>query len=227
MSRPLLVAHRAGNDPALVAPAVAAGADLVEIDVHLWRGTLQVRHPRRFGPVLWDRDAGLRRVRRRLPTLDAVLAALPPGAEPMLDLKQGPRGLAEAALDACRRRGLPAVTVASRRWHLVDALAGEPGVRRVHSAAGSRELARLLARPGELRPRFVCARRDLLTAQSVRRIRDAAGAVMTWPVADAADAARLAGWGVEGLICDDIALVAALSRGAGRPPEGDGAVAQR
>ena len=38
------------------AAAHAAGADLLEIDVHLRRGALEVRHPRRHGPVLWDRE---------------------------------------------------------------------------------------------------------------------------------------------------------------------------
>ena len=213
---PLLVAHRAGNDPAGVAPAVVAGADLIEIDVHLRRGTLEVRHPRRLGPILWD-SAGVRLGRGPAPHLDEVLQRLPPGAEPMLDLKQGPPELAARALDACRRRGIARVTIASRRWALVDALAGEAGVRRVHSAAGRRELGRLLAR-AEHRAEVVCARRDLLSAEAARRILGAADALMTWPVVDADDAAVLARWGVGGLICDDIGLLAALAaqRGAER-----------
>ncbi len=214
---PLLVAHRAGNDPAHVAPALAAGADLIEIDVHLHRGTLEVRHPRRFGPVLWDRH-GVRLVGRRPPpTLDEVLQRLPAGSEPMLDLKQGGAEIGGAALEACRRRGFGAVTVASRRWALVDRLAGQEGVRAVHSAAGRRELGRLLARPPARAPRVVCARRDLLDAGSARSILAVAGALMTWPVDDRDDAATLAGWGVGGLICDDLALVATLAAARGRP----------
>ena len=54
--RALLVAHRAGNDPRSARAAAQAGADLVEADVHLRRGRLELRHPRRIGPVLWDRE---------------------------------------------------------------------------------------------------------------------------------------------------------------------------
>ncbi|WP_217921188.1 glycerophosphodiester phosphodiesterase [Miltoncostaea oceani] len=208
---PLLIAHRAGNDPAGVAPAVAAGADVIEIDVHMTGGRLEVRHPRRAGPILWDRAGVAWAARRRLPRLEEVLERMPPGSTPMLDLKQGPARLAPAALAACRDRGFAEVTVASRRWELVDALRDAEGVRVVHSAAGARELARLLRRPGDLRPRVVCARRDLLGEEPVRAIRAHAGTVMTWPVDDAGDAARLAAWGVGGLICDDLGLIARLA----------------
>lgn len=211
---PLVVAHRAGNGVEGIAPAVAAGADLVEIDVHLYRGTLEVRHPRRLGPVLWDRS-GVRLAPRRPLRLEEVLEALPDGAHPMLDLKQGDPRLARAALAATRARGLTRVTVASRRWALVDGVADEPGVRPVHSAAGARELARLLARTGAGRPRTVCARRDLLSRDAVARILDVAPAVFTWPVDDASDAAILTGWGVSGLICDDLRVVQDLVRRRG------------
>ncbi len=209
---PLVVAHRAGNTVAGVGPAVAAGADLVEIDVHLWRGRLEVRHPRRFGPFLWDR-AGVGLAPPRPLLLEDVLEALPAGARPMLDLKQGDDpALARAALAACRARGTGPVTIASRRWSLVDAVAGEDDVEPVHSAAGGRELARLLARRGASRPRTVCARRDLLSEGAVERILEVAGALLTWPVDDVGDASALAGWGVGGLICDDLRVVQDLVR---------------
>jgi glycerophosphoryl diester phosphodiesterase len=215
---PLVVAHRAGNRVERVAPAVAAGADLVEIDVHLRRGRLEVRHPRRIGPLLWDR-AGLRLAPRRPLLLEEVLEALPAGARPMLDLKQGDDpGLARAALAACRSRGAAPVTIASRRWSLVDAVAAEPDVDAVHSAAGARELGRLLARTGARRPRTVCARRDLLSEEVVAHLLGAATAVFTWPVDDLGDAALLTAWGVGGLICDDLGVVQELVRNRGRIP---------
>lgn len=219
---PLVIAHRAGNRASGVASAVGAGADLVEIDVHLRRGALEVRHLRRLGPVAWDRS-GLRWAGLTTVLLEEVLDALPAGAEPMLDLKQGDPALAPAALAACRARGVGRVTIASRRWALVDAVASEEDVRPVHSAAGRRELDRLLARTGPGRPRTVCARRDLLTRESVARILDVASAVFTWPVDDAGDAAVLQGWGVGGLICDDLAVVRALAgRRSDDAPRGSG-----
>lgn len=214
---PLLVAHRAGNDPDAVAPALAAGAEIIEIDVHLYRGRLEVRHPRRLGPMLWDRH-GVRVARdSAIPVLADVLANLPAGSRPMLDLKQGPTALAGAAVDACRDHGFSEVIVASRRWDLIDRVAGGDGVTAVYSAAGRRELARLLARPAGSFPRTLCVRRDLLDAAAVRGILATAAQVMTWPVDADADAADLAKWGVGALICDDLALVARLAGGGPRP----------
>ena len=204
----LLAAHRV-ETPEDAARAVAAGADLLEIDVHLRAGALEVRHPRRAGPVLWDRQ-GVRPARGPVRALGPLLAAAPPGAEPMLDLKGGRPALARDALAAARAAGYERVTVTSRRWPLLDALASETGVRLAYSAAGRRELGRLRVRgtpPGAA----VCVRQDLLDATTTTALVDRHGLVMTWGVGDRGDAERLIAWGVGGLVCDDLGLLAALA----------------
>jgi hypothetical protein len=52
---PELIAHRVGNSLEEVA-AAAGRADLVEIDVHLFRGRLEVRHAKVLWPtaILWE-----------------------------------------------------------------------------------------------------------------------------------------------------------------------------
>lgn len=211
--RPLVVAHRAGNDPARAREACRAGADLVELDVHLRRGRLEVRHQHRVGPVWWD-SAGIGVAPRRPWGLEAALEALEGRAEPLIDLKDGPPRLAEAALGAARRVLGPApVTISARRHALLEPLRDAPGVRLVRSAASRAEvvaLRRLAAAGGAP---GVCLRRDRLDPALVAELRRGAELVMTWPVDDADDAARLAGWGVNGLICDDLTLVAALRSG--------------
>ena len=47
---PLAIAHRSGNHLERLQPAVAAGADLIEADVWLHRGKLEVRHLKTLGP---------------------------------------------------------------------------------------------------------------------------------------------------------------------------------
>ena len=62
----VVIAHRAGNSLERLAGAGAV-ADVVEADVHLFRGRLEVRHAKTLGPFprLWERwyllepDAGL------------------------------------------------------------------------------------------------------------------------------------------------------------------------
>jgi glycerophosphoryl diester phosphodiesterase len=208
VSAPLLAAHRI-ETPAAAAAARAAGADLLEIDVHLRRGALEVRHPRRRGPVLWDRE-GVRRARGPSGTLGPLLAALPAGAEPMIDLKGGAAALAGAALAAARAAGHERATLTSRRWDLLDGLAGEPGVRLAYSAAGRREVGRLLARDVPAGA-AACVRSDLLDAATVAALRRRHALVMTWDVADRGEADRLADLGVGGLVLDDMALLAALA----------------
>lgn len=210
--RPLLVAHRAGNDPARARAAAAAGADLVEADVHMRRGRLELRHPRRLGPLLWDRE-GLALARGPGRDLEPALAALPPGVEPLLDLKAGPPRLAEGALAAARAAlGDRPVTIASRRWGLLERLRGAPGTRLVQSAASARELALLLRQPAAARVDGAAVRADLLGPGVAAALREAAPLLMTWPVADAREATRLVGEGATALILDDLALIAELAR---------------
>ncbi len=102
----LLIAHRAGNDPARVRAAERAGADVIEADLHLWRGELELRHLKTAGPlpVYWDRWA-LAAPWRRFPRLDELLASVQPETALMLDLKgSDPAGarMLSAALDAGR-----------------------------------------------------------------------------------------------------------------------------
>ena len=170
--RVLLVAHRAGNDPATARAAAEAGADLVEADVHMRRGRLELRHPRRLGPVLWDRE-GVALARGAPQGLAPALAAMGPRAEPLLDLKGGPARMAEAALAAARAAlGERPLTVASRRWALLDRLEGAPGVRRLRSAASPREVRALmrLAAAGRLGD-GACVRADLLTPEVADTLR--------------------------------------------------------
>src|SRR6478672_746483 len=87
----LAVAHRGGNTIAGLRAALDAGVDLVEADIHLYRGALEVRHSRAIGPRLyWDRATGV--TRRRdvvVPELEEVLAVAGGDPRRMLDAFAG------------------------------------------------------------------------------------------------------------------------------------------
>lgn len=195
-----IVAHRAGNDLARLRAAEALGLPLVEADVHLFGGRLEVRHRKTLGPVpiLWDRWELAPPWAPRL-LLDELLAALAPGTELMLDLKghdaELPRRVA-TAIDDTALAGR--ITVCSQDWRLLEPLAAVPDVRVVHSVGNARQLARLLRRRGP--PAGVSIHRRLLDAALVDELRRRAGLVLAWPVESAEQARRLAGWGVQGLI---------------------------
>ena len=206
---PLTIAHRAGNDPALARAAHDAGADLIEIDVWLYRGRLEVRHTKTMPlvPLLWDRWSIAPGWRPRL-LLEELLEALPADAGIMLDLKGNDArlpGVVIRALDAFPRTGV--VAVCSTSWALVDAFGWRKGVTLIHSVGKARHLRRLLphlASHAEVVPVAISINQRLLNADTVRALKDVAAHVMTWPINDAARARELVAWGVDGIISDDI-----------------------
>ncbi len=84
----LAVAHRAGNSMARLHSAVALGADVIEADVHSYRGRLEIRHLKTLGPLpwLWDRWE-LHPASAPRTGLHDLLQAADGGATFMLDLK--------------------------------------------------------------------------------------------------------------------------------------------
>jgi len=214
MSTPFVVAHRAGNDLAMLRHAEGLAPRLVEADLHLRRGRVEVRHLKTMGPVplLWDRWRLAPGWTPRL-ELRALLAAAAPSTELMLDLKgrdvRLSRRVAEAL--ACELRA-PRVTVCARNWALLEPLVGCEDVRLVHSVGSRRQLRALRRRFAGRRLEGISIHRDLLDASTVADLRTRADVVMTWPVASPDEARALAGWGVNGVITERFdALVPALA----------------
>ena len=205
-----VIAHRAANGAADIARAVAAGADVVEADVHLFRGRLEVRHGKTLGPLprLWEKWYLLERDAPR-PPLWEILAAVPGGTGLLLDLKGPDPRLADAVLRAVAagpaRRD---IRVCGRWWRTLRHLHGAPGIQTMRSA-GSRAQLRLLLRGRADVSDGVSVHRDLLTPSVVARLRERVSDVWTWPVPNRAAAEQLAAWGVTGFITDEPARLRA------------------
>lgn len=212
---PLLVAHRAGNRLADLRAAERLDA-VVEADVRLYRGRLEVRHLKTAGPLplLWDRWRLESRRRPRL-QLRELLAAAAPSTPLLLDLK-GPRlRLATLALEELRPYlRTHRLLVSARTWRLLEPFAGTP-VRRVHSVGSARQLVRLLrTRAGE-RLDGVSIHERLLDAGSAAALLALAEHVLTWPVNRPERARELLRLGVTGLISDRPDRIAAALAGGG------------
>ncbi len=199
---PFIVAHRAGNDIALLARAARVRPRLIEADVHLFRGRLEVRHLKTLGPVpiLWDRWRIERPGRPRL-ALAQLLDAAGPGGELMLDLKGVDPRLPRRLAAELRGRALT-VTVCSRRWSHLEPLARLPGVRVVHSVGSRRQLAALRRRFAGRRLAGVSIHRRLLDPATVADLRRRSELILSWPVATAEEARLLGEWGVHGVITE-------------------------
>ena len=212
LSLPFLVAHRAGNDLSMLRRAEAQPAvRLVEADVHLFRGRMEVRHLKTVGPVniLWDRwELADPRTARLL--IERLLADAAPDTELMLDLKgrdpRLPRRLIAALAEAGERGRL---TVCSRNWAFLEPLASLPGVRVVHSVGSARQLAALRRRFAGRQLAGVSIHRKLLDAAVVADLRTRTDLILTWPVSDPAEARLLGEWGVDGVITERFEALAA------------------
>lgn len=213
----LAVAHRAGNDVTALRAALDAGVDLVEADVHLFRGALEVRHRKAIGRHLywekwceinWRRDVVL-------PELAEVLSHVREmvGTDPrlMLDLK-GPALTVASHVATMLRQSVPGmpVSVCTKQWRMLDAFTGDPHVRRVLSASNSLQLRRLRDRLRRRRAAGVSVRRQLLTPTIAAELRRGADVVMVWPV-DTEEALDHARWlGVTGVISKDLGMLRQL-----------------
>jgi len=202
MSTPFVVAHRAGNDLGILRRAEALAPRLVEADLHLRRGRVEVRHLKTMGPVplLWDRWRLAPGWTPRL-QLEALLTAAAPGTELMLDLKGRDVRLSRRVADALAGARPSRVTVCARNWALLEPLRDLPGVRLVHSVGSRRQLR-------ALRRRFagglggVSVHRDLLDPATVADLQRRAEFVITWPVSTLDEARALGDWGVDGVITE-------------------------
>jgi glycerophosphoryl diester phosphodiesterase len=213
---PFFVAHRAGNDLALLRAAEELELDLVEADVRLFRGRLEVRHLKTLGPipVLWDRWQLANPFAPRL-QLDELLEATGPGTELMLDLKGRSPRLASDVLAALRPTlGSRRVTVCARAWALLEPFEALSRIRTIHSVGNARQLQALLRLGRRRRLQGISIHERLLNPATVAELRSIADLVMTWPANAAARTRELVAMGVDGLITDRLDLAHELGPAA-------------
>ena len=88
MAPVLTIAHRAGNSLSGLHAANELGVDVIEADIHHYRGRLEVRHLKTAGPLpfLWDKGELVRGSAPRL-GLHELLEADEHGTLFMLDIK--------------------------------------------------------------------------------------------------------------------------------------------
>lgn len=211
--QPLLIGHRFGNELDRLDEARAARVDLIETDVHLYKGRLEVRHMKTLGPIglLWDGPRLGNPFAPRL-QLETVMAALQPDDELMLDLKpvvdgRGSGKKMAAAIIEAREREMPGrpVTVCSRKWDYLPHFAEQESLRIVYSCGSTSERDRLLTSPRRLDG--VSIRLDLITPEVGRRLRERTDLVMSWGIDDLDDLERARALGVSGIITDYPSLI--------------------
>ena len=215
---PLRIAHRGGNALKRLVEAERANVDVVELDLWLHRGRLDVRHAKSTGALPLLRDGwSLRPGRAGRLQLANILDSAQPGTRLMLDLKGSDANLPRAAMNlmAERRPGEPYV-VSSREWDLLAPFRSLPHVLAVYSCGSTGSLAQALdiARRDGLPA--VGAHRRRLSPQGVAELREHVPECFAWGVDDRHRARELIEWGVTGIISDNYEMLRNLGRSARR-----------
>jgi glycerophosphoryl diester phosphodiesterase len=219
----LAIAHRSGNSLTELRAANRLHVDVIECDVHEYRGRLEVRHLKTAGPLpfLWDRWE-LRSTSAPRLGLAELLSADQHGSLFMLDLKTRTLSAAQSVPRLLHELGhRRPVLVCGRHWASVDVAATLPYVRPVLSARTRWELRRLRARlptpHGSATPYGVSVHRSLLDVSTVSWLHQHVQVVMTWPINDLTSLDTMVAMGVTGIISDDHTVLAdLLARRPGR-----------
>jgi glycerophosphoryl diester phosphodiesterase len=216
--RVLAIAHRAGNSLAGLRQAAELGADIVEADVHSYRGRLEVRHLKTMGPLpwLWDQWE-VRSARAPRLGLTELLLAADQGITFMLDLKGTDQAVGEEVVRQLHASAPERpVLVCTRHWPALRPFESTPWVRTIRSARTRTELAPLLTGPRpdpEQREYGVSVHRSLLTPEVVATLHERVELVMTWPVNDDVALKTVLGFsgsGTIGVISDENAVLSRL-----------------
>ncbi len=215
-TRPLAIAHRAGNQLDSLRMAEEAGVDLVEADIWFYQGRLEVRHLKTLGPLplLWDRWELRSGTGPRLLLAD-LLQAAHPTTPLMLDLKGQDERVAAAVKEACERfLPLRPFVVSARHWPLLDAFNRQSLVTPVHSVGNQRQARAVLPRLARHPCPAVSVHERLLTPAMVGTFKERGAKIITWPINTAARVEELTALDVDGLISDELPLLRRIATGA-------------
>ncbi len=222
---PEIIAHRGAsrerpeNTLAAFLRAVELGADAVELDVHRTRdGVIVVHHDPELanggsGPVpihTLDR-AALRAWRvdgEPIPTLGEVLTALQGQATAYCELKG--RDTARGTLELLVSRGAAGAVHAFDHRQVAEARRLARDIPRgvLEASYPVDSLHALAAVDG----RDLWRHTDFIDRELVDAAHAAGKRVIAWTVNDAVTMERFAGWGVDALCTDDVALAVAVTR---------------
>jgi glycerophosphoryl diester phosphodiesterase len=214
------IAHRAGNDRALLLRAAEAGADWVEADIWWQRGELVARHERALWrlPLRYDEwRLGIAiRPALRLPQICDLLTG---GPQLLIDFKGSARRLPAAVIACLRARdAVDRCAVCGQDWPALDeAVRLEPRLRAFYSLGTEQQLTALLrGSTGTREVRAVSCAEFLLTPPVLAELRDRRIAILAWTVNHRARAEELLSAGVYGITTDSPEVLA-LVKGFRQP----------
>lgn len=210
--KPFASAHRAGNTRQHALAAIEAGADLLETDIWLHKGRLELRHKQTLGPIpiLWEKWSiapgwtpryHLRELLHDVP--EDILIFLDFKGE---EMELGPEVLKELEQSAPNRT----VAICGRNYPQLQTIADAPNILCFYSVGAEEEwpIAQNLIAANAHPALSIHA--NLATPERMKWINDLGGTVVCWDVQDAEHMRRLRELGVDGFTTDSSDLLTAI-----------------
>jgi hypothetical protein len=217
---PVLIAHRAGNNLDVARNTAAAGVDIVEADLWLYQGRLEVRHSKTIGPLPLRCDRWwIQFYPPPCLQLEDLLRGVDTNTTIMLDLKGRHPDLPQRLLEVCRReRPGQQILVCSRTWTYLEVLRHEPDVDVVYSIGNRRQLTQAWKMLEQEGYDAVSIHNELLTPETTRKLLERVPAIITWPINDRVKLELVNNLGVTGVISDSLELLSEIAHENGRDP---------
>jgi glycerophosphoryl diester phosphodiesterase len=207
--KPFASAHRAGNDRKKALLAIEAGADLLETDIWLHKGRLELRHKQTLGPipVLWERWSIAPGWTPRY-TLPELLNDAPDDILLFLDFKGDEMDLGPEVLKELQRSSPNrVVAICGRNYPQLQTIADAPNILCFYSVGDEKEwpVAQELVAASDYPALSIKA--SLATPERMDWMNGVRGTVVCWNVKSEQQMRELWELGVDGFTTDDPALI--------------------
>lgn len=211
---PFASAHRAGNNRQAALHAIESGADLLETDIWLHKGRLELRHKQTLGPIpiLWERWSIEPGWKPRYLLRD-LLQDVPDDVMIFLDFKGEEKGLGPAVLRELQQTAPErVVATCGRNYAQLQVIDEAPNIITFYSVGEEKEwpIAKDLVRQSTTPALSIKA--ALATQERIDWITALGGLVVCWGVESAAEMNRLHHMGVDGFTTDSDNLIQTIRR---------------
>ncbi|MCA9834922.1 MAG: glycerophosphodiester phosphodiesterase [Thermomicrobiales bacterium] len=204
LPRPFASGHRAGNSRQAALAAIDAGADLLETDIWLHRGRLELRHEESLGPFpfLWEKRLRIPHWYKRF-TLHDLLKTTPETTLLFLDFKGKHMGLGPAVLAELERTAPNrVVATCGRNYPQLRTIADAPNIITFYSVGTEEEwpVAQeyIAASPAPALSLIA----NMATEERINWMKERGGVIVCWGVEDTHEMERLFALGVDGFTTD-------------------------